>query len=189
MKTSRLLCLLVLTIGFSITAQAEETATIHTNHGDMTMVFFSEDAPKTVANFKRLVAAGWYDGKSFYRVVKGHVIQAGSASDEDPETLNGTVVAEFNDNPHIKGAVGLARSEDPDSGSTEIYICHEARPHLDGRYTVFGQLVDGLDTLDRIAELPVEEEWLGDEKNIAFHHAKDAVIIESITLQITQGER
>jgi len=153
-------------------------ALIETSHGNMLMTFFPEDAPATVANFKRLVNEGWYEGKTFYRVVKGHVIQAGSNVDNEQPLVG----AEFNQNPHIKGAVGLARGEDPDSGSTEIYICHEARPHLNGRYTVFGQLSEGFDVLDKIASSEVKEEWLGDDKKIAFHGPVEVVTIVRITL-------
>lgn len=153
-------------------------ALIETSHGSMVMTFFPEEAPATVANFKRLVKDGWYEGKTFYRVVKGHVIQAGSNVDNEQPLIK----AEFNQHPHIKGAVGLARGEDPNSGSTEIYICHEARPHLDGRYTVFAQLREGFDVLDKIAGSEVKEEWLGEDKKIAFHGPVEAVTIVRITL-------
>ncbi len=170
--------LLLLALPATLVQAGEESASIETSHGTMTLKFFPEQAPNTVANFKRLVSSGWYEGKTFYRIVKGHVIQAGSADDNDQPMVK----AEFNSNPHIKGAVGLARSEDPDSGSTEIYICHEARPHLDGRYTIFGQLIGGLDVLDAIANIEVEEQWVGDDKDIAFHGPVEKVIIKRITL-------
>jgi cyclophilin family peptidyl-prolyl cis-trans isomerase len=163
----------------SLLHAGEETASIETSHGLMTLKFFPEQAPNTVANFKRLAKSGWYEGKTFYRIVKGHVIQAGSADDNDQPLVK----AEFNSRPHIKGAVGLARSEDPDSGSTEIYICHEARPHLDGKYTVFGQLTEGIDVLDKIANIEVEEQWVGDDKDIAFHGPVEKVIIKRVTLK------
>ena len=186
-SSNRLLSIICLCIGLlgSVMSGAEElTAHIETSRGTMVMRFFEKDAPNTVANFKRLVNAGWYEGKSFYRVVSGHVIQAGSADDNDQPMVK----AEFNHNPHIKGAVGLARSEDPDSGSTEIYICHDARPHLDGKYTVFGQLVKGFDVLDNIASSEVEEQWVGDNKDIAFHGPVNKVLIKRITL-LEEGEQ
>lgn len=158
--------------------RADNLATIETNMGEMTFEFFPSEAPKTVANFQRLAASGWYNGKPFYRVVKGHVIQAGSL-DENSEPM---VEAEFNSHPHIKGTLGLARDEDPNSGSTEFYICHEARPHLDGRYTVFGQLVEGQAVLDAIANVEVIEKYYDDDKKIAFHEPKTPVIIKAIRL-------
>ncbi|WP_417361053.1 peptidylprolyl isomerase [Gallaecimonas pentaromativorans] len=160
---------------------AQTMATIETSKGAMTFTLFDDVAPKTIANFKALADKGWYDGKLFYRVVKGHVIQAGSGDDNDPVTLQQTVPAEFSGKPHLKGTLGLARNEDPDSGSTEFYICDAPRPHLDGKYTVFGQLSDGEQTLDAIANTEVEEEWLdGGEKPIAFHHPKEPVRILSL---------
>ncbi|QSX41522.1 peptidylprolyl isomerase [Shewanella cyperi] len=162
----------------SLSTQAENRVTIETDMGNMTFEFFPDEAPKTVANFQRLAQTGWYEGKAFYRVVKGHVIQAGSM-DENNEP---TVVAEFNSHPHIKGALGLARDEDPNSGSTEFYICDAARPHLDGRYTVFGQLVEGEAVLDAIANVAVTEKWYGDDKKIAFHEPQKPVLIKAVRL-------
>ena len=156
----------------------QEVCVLKTDHGTMVFRFFTDDAPRTAAQFKRLVGAGFYDGKAFYRVVAGHVIQAGAGDDTDEPTVK----AEFNDNPHVVGAVGLARSEDPDSGSTEFYICHAPRPHLDGKYTVFGQLIDGYDVLDRIATVEVEEKWVADGK-VAFHEPKRPVVIEKASLE------
>ncbi|QYK04357.1 peptidylprolyl isomerase [Shewanella zhangzhouensis] len=159
-------------------AKAENLVTIETTLGDMTFEFFPNEAPKTVANFTRLAQSGWYEGRSFYRVVKGHVIQAGSL-DENNEPM---VEAEFNQHPHIKGTLGLARDEDPNSGSTEFYICHEPRPHLNGRYTVFGQLVAGEAVLDAIANLEVIEKYYDEDKKIAFHEPKTPVLIKAIRL-------
>lgn len=154
---------------------AADRAVIETNLGTMTIELFPEVAPRTVEQFRRLVAEGWYDGKPFYRVVAGHVIQTGDGGENDQPT----VPAEFNEKPHVVGAVGLARDEDPDSGSTEFYVCLAPRPHLDGRYTVFGQVVEGLDVLAAIGAVPVEEKWLGDEEpRVAFHEPVEPVVIE-----------
>lgn len=163
---------------------AAERAVIETNLGTMTIELFPEVAPRTVEHFRRLVGEGWYDGKPFYRVVAGHVIQAGDGGENDEPT----VPAEFNPRPHVVGAVGLARDEDPDSGSTEIYVCLAPRPHLDGRYTVFGQVVEGLDVLAAIGAVPVEEKWLGDEEpRVAFHEPVEPVVIERAWLVDGEG--
>lgn len=148
---------------------------IETTLGAMTIELLPEVAPKTVAQFRRLVEEGWYDGKEFYRVVAGHVIQAGDGGENDQPT----VPAEFSELPHVVGAVGLARDEDPDSGSTEIYVCLAPRPHLDGRYTILGQVVEGLDVLAAIGAVPVTERWEGDaEPRVAFHEPVEPVVIE-----------
>jgi len=161
------------------TAQ-QEVCVLETNHGTMVLRFFEEEAPKTVANFERLVREGFYDGKPFYRVVKGHVIQAGDGGENDQPTVPG----EFGAYPHVVGAVGLARDEDPDSGSTEFYICHAPRPHLDGRYAVFGLLIEGFDVLEEIGNVAVEEKWVGDDHSIAFHEPREPVVIEKAYLEM-----
>jgi cyclophilin family peptidyl-prolyl cis-trans isomerase len=101
-------------------AAKETIAIIKTTMGDMTFKFFTKDAPLSCANFIKLAKAGFYNNREFYRVVKGHVIQAGVG---EGEGVDYTVKAEFNKNPNITGAVGMARAEDPDSASTEFYIC------------------------------------------------------------------
>ena len=157
----------------------EEVCVLETSMGTMVFRFFEEAAPETVANFKRLVREGFYDGLPFYRVVSGHVIQAGDGGENNKPLVKG----EFGAYPHETGAVGLARDSDPDSGSTEIYICHAPRPHLDGRYAVFGLLVEGFDVLEAIGQVDVIEDWVGDEKNIAFHKPKEEVVIVKATLE------
>jgi cyclophilin family peptidyl-prolyl cis-trans isomerase len=156
-----------------------EVCVLETSKGTMVVRFFGDRAPATVANFKALVREGFYDGALFYRVVAGHVIQAGEGGENDRPTVEG----EFGAYPHVVGAVGLARDEDPDSGSTEFYICTAPRPHLDGRYAVFGLLVDGLDVLEAISEVEVEEIFVGDNKNIAFHRPVEPVVIRRARLE------
>ena len=157
-------------------ALPEEVCVLETSMGTMVLRLFESEAPLTVENFKGLVRDGFYDGLPFYRVVAGHVIQAGDGGENDYPTVMG----EFGAHPHVVGAVGLARDEDPDSGSTEFYICHAPRPHLDGRYAVFGLLIEGLDVLERIGNVEVEEHWLGE---VAFHKPTTAVLIERAYLE------
>lgn len=158
---------------------AEELVVLETSMGTMKVRLFRDAAPRTAQAFVDLVEDGFYDGTEFYRVVAGHVIQVGDGGENDRPTVPFEAKKpEEGGHPHVKGAVGLARDEDPDSGSTEIYVCHAARPHLDGNYTVFGELAEGLEVLDAIAAVEVDEEWLGDEGTIAFHHPKEAVTIE-----------
>jgi cyclophilin family peptidyl-prolyl cis-trans isomerase len=147
-----------------------------TSLGTMVFKFFESDAPKTTTQFKKLAASGFYDGKDFYRVVKGHVIQAGDGGAP-------TLPPEFNKNPHLFGTLGLGRTGDENSGDSEIYICVAPRPHLDGKYTVFGQLIEGADVLKRIAEVPVEEVWTGPDKKMAMHKPLKPVVIESVRIE------
>lgn len=152
---------------------AEPVAVLATNHGEIA-IRFVDGAPQTAAQFQRLVGEGFYDGTEFYRVVDGHVIQAGDGGENDQPT----VAAEFGAWPHVTGAVGLARGEDLDSGSTEFYICVAPRPHLDGRYAVFGLVVDGYESVLSIARTEVEEQFVGEAGNVAFHQPVEDVIIE-----------
>lgn len=157
-----------------------EVCLLKTNYGDMQFRFFDNAAPLTVEKFKNLVKEGFYDSLTFYRVVKDHVIQAGTNIDNDIPTIQ----AEFNEYPHVTGTVGLARSEDPNSGSTEFYICLVPRSHLDGKYTVFGQLMEGYDILEKIGNTEIVEQYVGEDKNIAFHTPKEPVIILEATIEI-----
>ncbi len=158
------------------TAGEQEVAVIETGLGTMVFRLLEDGAPLTTRNFKRLVHDGFYDGKEFYRVVAGHVIQAGDGGDNDHPTVPG----EFGAHRHVRGALGLARDADPDSGSTEIYVCHAPRPHLDGSYAVFGLLVEGFEVLDAIATAEVEERWEGE---VAFHRPKSPVVIERVRIE------
>lgn len=155
----------------------EEVAVIVTNRGTMVFRFFPDAAPKTVAHVKALIHEQFFDGKELYRVVAGHVIQGGAGFDSEGGP---TVVGEFGAYPHVVGAVGLARDEDPDSGGTEIYICLDRRAHLDGRYAIFGLLVEGFDVLEAIGQVEVEEQWEGE---VAFHRPIEPVVIESLRLE------
>ncbi|MBE0713432.1 MAG: peptidylprolyl isomerase, partial [Candidatus Aminicenantes bacterium] len=155
---------------------ASEVCVMNTSLGTMVFAFFDADAPKTVAQFKDLVRKGFYDGKDFYRVVRGHVIQAGGG--DAPK-----LPPEFNARPHVFGALGLGRTGDEWSGDSEIYVCVAARPHLDGKYTVFGQLIEGFDVLERIAVVPVEERWEGQDKKMAMHKPLEPVVILSARIE------
>ena len=107
------------------------------------------------------------------------MIQAG----DQGESGKPFVEDEFNDNPHIVGAVGLAHGAEPNSGSTEFYICLTPRPHLDGKYTVFGQLIEGFDVLEKIGNVEVDEQYVG-ESRIAFHTPKEPVVIEKASIEL-----
>jgi cyclophilin family peptidyl-prolyl cis-trans isomerase len=156
--------------------RTEEVCVLKTNLGTMVFRFFAATAPETTAAIKKLVRSGFYDGKTFYRVVKGHVIQTGDMKGESGPRVK----AELSGYPFVAGTVGLARDADPGSGTTEIFICHVPRPHLDGHYTAFGQLIAGMDVLEKIANVPVEEHY---EDGVAFHKPKQPVVIEKATIE------
>ncbi|HPW17597.1 MAG TPA: peptidylprolyl isomerase [Candidatus Aminicenantes bacterium] len=155
-----------------------EVCVLETSMGRMAFELFPEDAPRTVAQFKDLVRSGFYDGKDFYRVVKGHVIQAGGG--DAPK-----LPPEFNRRPHLFGTLGLGRTGDEWSGDSEIYVCVAPRPHLDGRYTVFGRLVEGAEVLERIANVPVEERWEGPDRKMAMHKPLEPVVIRRASIRET----
>lgn len=139
-----------------------EVAIIKTSEGDMTVEFWPEVAPKTVANFKELARTGFYDGTAFHRIVKGFMIQGGDPLTKDArmESRWGTggpehrIKAEFNDRPHTRGVISMARSQDPDSAGSQFFICLADARFLDGQYTAFGRLIEGEDVLGRIGDTP-----------------------------------
>jgi len=125
---------------------------IETKNGDMLIELYSDSAPNTVANFKALAGKGYYDGLKFHRVIAGFMAQGG---DPDGTGMGGPgykVKAEFNDRKHVHGTLAMARSSDPDSAGSQFYICFAPASHLDGQYTIFGQVTEGLDVLDQIKQ-------------------------------------
>jgi len=138
----------------------KEVAVIQTTLGTIMFEFFPEDAPNHVNNFKKLAGEGYYDGIYFHRVIPGFMIQAGDPNTKDDDRSNDglggpgyTIDAEFNDRPHKRGTVSMARKPDPNSAGSQFFICHQAQPGLDGQYTVFGQVVHGIDVVDKIASV------------------------------------
>jgi peptidyl-prolyl cis-trans isomerase B (cyclophilin B) len=148
----------------SVADLAEHRATIETSMGSMTVEFFPDRAPMHVRNFLRLASAGVYDGTTFHRVARGFVIQGGhlptrrDALDEPQQALVRNLQPEFNDTPHDKGILSMARLEDPASANTSFFIVTARTPALNGKYTVFGRVVEGLDVVDRIEAVPVNGE-------------------------------
>jgi len=140
----------------------KEVAVMRTNLGTMVIEFFPEKAPLHCAAFKRLVNAGFYNCTKFHRLIKDFVVQGGDilSRDADPEndgTGNPgyTLPAEFNDTPHDKGILSMARTPDPNSAGSQFFIClSRARTApLDGKYTVFGRVIEGMEVLDKINAL------------------------------------
>jgi peptidyl-prolyl cis-trans isomerase B (cyclophilin B) len=143
---------------------AQHTAVIETTDGSITIAFNPEKAPEAVRNFLQLAQAGVYDGTAFHRVVHGFVVQAGAITSraapltEKQQQRVHALQPEFNDLKHVKGIVSMARGDDPASATTSFFIVTGPAPSLDGKYTVFGRVVDGMDAVDRIDASPVNGE-------------------------------
>ncbi len=139
-----------------------EVAIIKTNQGDIVIEFWPDVAPKTVENFKTLARKGFYDGTCFHRIVKGFMVQGGDPLTKDTakESQWGTgdpghkVKAEFNDRPHVRGVISMARSQDPDSAGSQFFICLADARFLDRKYTAFGRVSKGDDVLGKLGETP-----------------------------------
>ena len=127
-------------------------AVLETSRGNIVFDLFPEIAPKTVARFSELVKKGFYNGLVFYRVLPKFLVQTGDPSADGTGGSGQSLPAEFNERKHIAGTVGMARRHDPDSADSQFYICLEPQPFLDGKYTVFGQAVEGLELLSKIQE-------------------------------------
>lgn len=118
--------------------------------GEIRIEFFPADAPKTVENFVTLAKKGFYDGLTFHRVVPGFVVQGGDPKGTGAGGPGYTIKAEFNKRKHVRGTVAMARAQDPDSAGSQFYITFGPQPGLDGQYTVFGQVVSGMEYVDKI---------------------------------------
>ncbi len=149
---------------------SNEVAVIKTSEGDMVVQFWTDAAPNTVDNFKKLARQGFYDGTIFHRIVKGFMIQGGDPNSKDPAKENSygqggpgyNIKAEFNDHPHDPGVISMARSADPDSAGSQFFICLAPIHRLDHQYTTFGKLIKGEDVLEKIGNTPVERNAQGE---------------------------
>jgi peptidyl-prolyl cis-trans isomerase B (cyclophilin B) len=139
-----------------------EVAIIKTSEGEIVVEFWTDVAPKTVENFKTLARKGFYDGTCFHRIVKGFMIQGGDPLTKDPDQEDnwGTgdpgfkLKAEFNEKPHVRGVLSMARSQDPHSAGSQFFICLADARFLDKQYTAFGKVTKGDDVLGKIGDTP-----------------------------------
>lgn len=125
---------------------------IKTIHGSITVKFFPKKAPKSVKRFLTLIQTGFYDGLPFHRAVKNFLIQSGDPTNSGFGGSGVKLKQEFNNSPHIKGTLALARDKNPDSADSQFYIALSTLPHLNGKYTVIGQVTKGLNILDKISK-------------------------------------
>ncbi len=130
----------------------ELTAVIETDKGTIKFELFPHDAPGHCRNFIKLAQSRFYDGLIFHRVVDGFVVQGGDPRGNGTGGPGYTIDAEFNDRHHKAGTVAMARGSAPDSAGSQFYICLAPQPMLDGRYTVFGQVIEGMDVVREIGK-------------------------------------
>lgn len=140
---------------------AEEHAVIETTLGSINLKFYPEIAPNHVNNFIELANNGFYNGTTFHRVIPGFMIQGGDPNTKDHNKMTHgmggpghTVKAEFSNKPHKRGILSMARSQHPDSAGSQFFICAADALFLDGQYTVFGEVVEGMDIVDKIVSVP-----------------------------------
>jgi peptidyl-prolyl cis-trans isomerase B (cyclophilin B) len=140
---------------------AGDVAVIETRLGTIVLEFYPDIAPNHVENFKKLAQSGFYDSNTFHRVIPGFVIQGGDPNTKDDDRNNDgmggpgySIEAEFNQRPHLRGTLSMARSQDPNSAGSQFFICVAPLPNLDGKYTVFGNTIRGMEVVDQIVNLP-----------------------------------
>jgi peptidylprolyl isomerase len=126
------------------------TITVKTAHGDIIFKLYPQHAPNTSARIVELTKQGFYDGLTFHRVVPKFVVQGGDPKGNGTGGSGQNLKAEFSDLQHIKGTVAMARAADKDSADSQFYIALNTLPHLDGQYTVFGQVVEGLEFVEKV---------------------------------------
>jgi peptidyl-prolyl cis-trans isomerase B (cyclophilin B) len=164
---------------------SNEVAVIKTSEGDMVVQFWTDAAPNTIENFKKLARPGFYDGTIFHRIVKEFMIQGGDPNSKDPAKENSygqggpgyNIKAEFNDHSHDRGVVSMARGPDPDSAGSQFFICLGPVHRLDHKYTTFGKLIKGQDVLEKIGDIPVTRNSMGEPSK-----PTKRVVIESIKI-------
>ena len=144
-----------------IKKMSETKAVIETKFGNIELRFFPEVAPGHVNNFIELAKKGFYDGTIFHRVIPGFMIQGGDPNSKNPDKskhgMGGpgyAIKAEFNEKPHKRGILSMARSANPDSAGSQLFICVADAPFLDRQYTAFGEVVSGMEVADRIVSQP-----------------------------------
>ena len=173
-----LLTLLVIGVLFMTIEKENKVAVISTNFGDMVVELYPDIAPMHVESFMALINEEYFNGTTFHRVIPGFMIQGGDpnsrnenrathgtggragkffglGNEEDPSTW--LIPQEFSNTPHVKGILSMARTNDPNSASSQFFVCHDNANFLDNNYTVFGKVIDGLDVIDQIANVAKDQ--------------------------------
>ena len=169
--TRNLVVILLSTLLLTAVVSAQEIAIIETKFGKIEMELFADKAPGHVKNFKDLAKKGFYDGTIFHRVIPGFMIQGGDPNTKsDDRTTHGmggpgySIRAEFNDTPHKRGILSMARSQDPNSAGSQFFIVVKKSSFLDGKYTAFGKVLSGMAVADRIVNAPRDKRDNPDER-------------------------
>ncbi len=145
---------------------SKEVGIIETDFGKIVIEFLPDVAPKHVANFKKLASSGFYDSTTFHRVIPGFMIQGGDPNSRDDDRSNDgmgqpgqpNVPAEFSKMNHKRGIVSAARrGDDINSATSQFFICVADVPHLDGKYSIFGRVIEGMDVVDKIVRVPRDQ--------------------------------
>lgn len=159
--------------------QNKDNITITLTNGDVIKAeLYPDVAPITVENFEKLINEHFYDGLIFHRVIEGFMIQGGGYDENDVQKDANPITGEFssngikNDLKHTRGVLSMARTQAPDSASSQFFIMHEDAPHLDGQYAAFGKVTEGMEAVDKIAEAPTDAQ----DKPVT------PVVIQTITL-------
>jgi peptidyl-prolyl cis-trans isomerase B (cyclophilin B) len=147
-------------------SEAKPRAIIETKLGELELELLSDKAPGHVKNFTDLAEKGFYDGTVFHRVIPGFMIQGGDPNTRDPKGARArhgtggpgyTIKAEFGDTPHKRGTLSMARAQDPNSAGSQFFICVADSPFLDRQYSVFGQVLRGMEVVDKIVAAKRDE--------------------------------
>ena len=143
---------------------SNEIAVIETSLGNIEFELLEDVAPGHVQNFKDLANSDFYNGTIFHRVIPGFMVQGGDpntkSDDRSSHGMGGpghTIKAEFNDEPHVRGIVSMARSQDPDSAGSQFFVVVKDSDFLDGQYTAFGRVISGMDVVDKIIDSPKDD--------------------------------
>ncbi|MEX0745200.1 MAG: peptidylprolyl isomerase [Phycisphaeraceae bacterium] len=141
--------------------------TLETSEGTMVLELWNDVAPGHAENFLKLVDDGFYDDLTFHRVIPGFVIQGGCPRGDGTGGPGWTVDAEFNDREHHKGVLSMARTADPNSAGSQFFVClgREHCQHLDGEYTAFGKVIEGLDVVDKLGQTELADPQAGRPKD------------------------
>ncbi|MBL4612877.1 MAG: peptidylprolyl isomerase [Emcibacter sp.] len=129
----------------------ENTLYLELKDGRVTLELYPDVAPKHVARIKELAREGFYDGLKFHRVIPGFMAQGGDPSGNGTGGSGQNIPAEFSDKSHVRGTASMARSAMPDSADSQFFICFDTAPHLDGQYSVWGQVIEGMEHVDNLS--------------------------------------
>jgi peptidyl-prolyl cis-trans isomerase B (cyclophilin B) len=159
--TRNLVVIFLSTLLLTAVVSAQEIAVIETKFGKIEVGLFEGKAPGHVKNFKDLARKGFYDGTIFHRVIPGFMIQGGDPNTKSDDRSNHgmggpgySIKAEFNDTPHKRGILSMARSQDPDSAGSQFFVVVKDAAFLDGKYTAFGKVLSGMTVADQIVNAP-----------------------------------